>query len=136
MGRATIVLTNDATRRRALEWVKKAPYGTRIDFKAHKRTIPQNSRLWAMLSDIARQVPHHGRKYTPDIWKCIFMDAALGKRTQYVPTLDGESVVPLGYHSSDLSIEEMSDLQAFISAWCAENDIELDYPEDIDAARG
>lgn len=125
MGRALLVLSTDAIRRKACEWIRKAPDGTRVEFKASKRTLPQNDRMWACLTDIAQQCEHMGRKYDANVWKHIFMDAALGRKTNYVPSLNGESVVPLGYHSSDLSKEEMSDLMEFISAWCAENDVTL-----------
>ena len=49
MSRALIVLRRDEDRARARLWVEKAPPGTRLEFKAAKRSLPQNDRLWALL---------------------------------------------------------------------------------------
>jgi hypothetical protein len=100
----------------------KAPEKTRVDFKAPKRTLPQNSRLWAMLTDIAQQATHMGRKYTPDQWKVLFMHAC-GREVQFLPSLDGSTFIPWGQSSSDLSKEEMAQLIEFMFAWGAEHGI-------------
>lgn len=120
MTRALLVLNNELDRRRATSWVQKAPVGTRVEFKASKRTIPQNDRMYAMLSDIATQKEHNGRKYTPDQWKVIFM-AACGREVQFIPGLDGKTFLPWGQSSSDLSKQEMTDLIEFMLAWGADN---------------
>jgi hypothetical protein len=46
-----------------------------VEFKAPKRSLPQNDRMWAMLTDVATQLPWHGIKLSPDDWKLIFLDA-------------------------------------------------------------
>jgi len=122
MGRALIVLWGAGDRERAANWVAKAPQGTRVEFKAHKRTLPQNDRMWAMLTDISTQAEHAGRHYTPDAWKVLFMHAC-GREVQFLPALDGATFVPWGHHSSDLSKEEMSELIEFMHAWGAEHGI-------------
>lgn len=122
MSRAMIVINGASDRERASLWAKKAPTGTRIEFKAYKRSLDQNSKMWAMLTDVAQQKTHMGRKYTPDQWKILFLHAC-GREVQFLPALDGTSFVPWGQSSSDLSKEEMSDLIEFIRAWGAENDI-------------
>lgn len=109
-------------RLRARAWVNNCPPGTRIEFKAPRRTVDQNDRLWAMLSDIAKQKPD-GRDFDTDVWKCLFM-AAWRKEMKVYPSLDGKSLVPI-YRSSDLSKAEMVELQDFIEAWCAENNVTL-----------
>ena len=63
-------------------------------------------------------------KYDADQWKCIFMKA-MGKDVQFLPTLDGTQFFPTGFRSSDLSVQEMSDLQTFMESWAAEQGIEL-----------
>ncbi len=122
MTRYLLQLRSDLDRQRAQKAIWQAPAGTRVELKAAKRTLPQNDRMWAMLSDIAMQKEHHGRKYTPEAWKVIFMHA-LGRETQFVPALDGADPVPLGLSSSDLSKQEMSDLIDLIAAWGAENGV-------------
>jgi hypothetical protein len=122
MSRHLLALYGAADRERAARYIAKAPSGTRVEFKAAKRTLPQNDRMWAMLTDIAAQKEHGGRKYTPDEWKVLFMHAC-GRETQFAPALNGNGFLPLGYRSSDLSKQEMSDLIEFMFAWGAENGV-------------
>lgn len=127
MGRALLVILDDQDRQKAQQWARKAPTGTRIEFKSSKRTLPQNDRMWAMLSDVATQKEHHGRKYTTNEWKVLFMHA-LGKEMDFMPGLDGKSFFPVGYSSSDLSVDEMSDLIEFMFSWGAENGVTFHEP--------
>lgn len=122
MSRHLIPLNSSADKARAARYIAQAPFGSRVEIKAAKRTLPQNDRMWAMLSDIAAQKEHCGRKYTPDQWKVLFM-AACGKEMQFVPTLNGNSFMPLGYRSSELTKQEMSDMIEFMFAWGAENGV-------------
>jgi hypothetical protein len=120
--RAQLVLTGRSIRERAHEWINKAPTGTRVDFKAPKRSLDQNNRLWAMLTDIAVQKVHAGRRFTTDEWKVLFMHAC-GRQVQFLPALDGGAFVPYGQSSSDLSVAEMTDLIEFMFQWGAENGV-------------
>ena len=120
--RATLILVNDAVREKAAHWARKLPDGTRVDFKGPQRTLDQNSRLWAMLGDVATQVEHCGRRYTPDAWKVLFLHA-IGREVQFLPALDGTTFIPFGQSSSDLSKAEMSDLMEFIACFAAERGV-------------
>lgn len=120
--RKVFYLANEAVRARVCEFVKSAPEGYRVEIKEQKRSLDQNSRLWAMLTDVSLQATHSGRKYEPEIWKCIFMHA-LGREVKFIPSLEGDSVIPLTYRSSDLSKSEMSELIEFMMAWGTENGV-------------
>lgn len=122
MARALITVLGKIDRSRAAHWAAQAPIGTRIEFKEPKRSIPQNDRMWAMLTDIATQKEHAGRKYTPDQWKVLFMHAC-GREVQFVPALDNSTFIPWGQSSSDLSKQEMTDLIEFMFQWGAENGV-------------
>lgn len=122
MSRAAIILTNEETRERAVKWVRGVPSGTRLEIKAPKRSIPQNDRMWAMLTDIARQVSYHGLRLSPEDFKLLFLDA-LKREVRMVPNLDGNGFVSLGRSSSDLSKAEFSDLFEVIEAWAAANGV-------------
>ncbi len=130
MSRALLTIVCDDDRRRASNWASKAPVGTRIEYKAPKRTLPQNDRLWAMLTDVATQKTHCGRKYTPSHWKILFMHAC-GREVQFIPSLDNSTFIPWGQSSSDLSKEEMTNLIEFIFAWGAENSVTFHEPEQV-----
>lgn len=122
MSRATIIVNSDADRRRAAAWSMQAPPGCRIEFKESKRTMPQNSRLWAMLTDVACQVRWHGMKLSADDWRLIFLDA-LKREMRMVPNIDGNGFVNLGRSSSDLSKQEMSDLMELIEMFGAQHGV-------------
>jgi hypothetical protein len=122
ISRHLITLWNESDRARARKYIEQAPVGTRVEVKALKRSLPQNDLMWAMLTDIAAQKDHNGRKYTPDQWKVIFL-AAIGREVQFIPSLDGKTFIPWGQSSSDLSKSEMRDLIEFIMAWGAENGV-------------
>jgi hypothetical protein len=122
MSRALLVLTDSRERGKAAAWIANAPAGTRVEFKGPKRTLPQNDRMWAMLTEVATQLPWHGIKLTPDDWKLVFLDA-LRREVRMVPNIDGNGFVNLGRSSSDLSKEEMGDLMELIAAFGAQHGV-------------
>jgi hypothetical protein len=79
--------------------------------------------MWAMLTDIALQLPWHGQKLTPDSWKLIFLNA-LKREARLVPNIDGDGFVNIsGTSSSDLSKSEMSDLMEIIAEFGARHGV-------------
>lgn len=122
MTRAVIVLNDEQERGRAKRWAAQLPAGTRVEFKAPKRSLPQNDRMWAMLTDIATQLPWHGIKLSPDDWKLLFLDS-LKRELRMVPNLDGNGFVNLGRSSSDLSKAEMTDLIDLIGMFGANHGV-------------
>lgn len=127
MSRALITLTGKADAERAMRWVSQAPVGTRLEFKAPRRTLPQNDRMWAMLTEIAAQLPWHGVKLSPEDWKLVFLDA-LKRELRMVPNIDSTGFVNLGRSSSDLSTQEMSDLMELIHAFGAQHNVAFKDP--------
>lgn len=127
MSRAVVVVKHSADRSLIARWADQVPEGTRVEFKKPKRSLPQNDRMWAMLTDVAQQKQHAGRKYTPDQWKVLFMHAC-GREVQFIPALDNTTFIPWGQSSSDLSVEEMTALIEFMFAWGAENGVKFHEP--------
>lgn len=122
MSRATIILNNSADRAMAMRWLAQAPEGTRLEFKAAKRSVDQNSRMWAMLTDVATQLDWHGQRLRADDWKLVFLDG-LHREVRIVPNIEGTGFVNLGRSSSDLSKQEMSDLMELIASFGAEHGV-------------
>ena len=125
MSRALLRIDGPVTRARAADLLARVPNGTRVEFKGSRRTLGQNDKLWAMLTDIARQKlwpPDTGLKLVPNDWKLIFLDA-LRREVRVVPNLDGTGFVNLGQSSSDLSKEEMGELLELITAWGTQNGV-------------
>lgn len=125
--RADIVLRDGADRALARRWLDQAKPGSRITFKGPQRNLDQNSRMWAMLTDIARQCRLNERRWTIDQWKVIFLEA-MGRETQFIPSLEGR-FIPYGQSSSDLSVGEMSDLIESMFAFGAEQTPSVEWSD-------
>lgn len=132
MSRAVVILGPESRRRQAADWCWKAPAGTAVEFKESKRTTEQNSRLWAMLTDVARQVewPAGSKmKLSADDWKLIFM-AALNQEMRLVPNISMTGYVNLGSSSSKLTKAEFGDLMTLIEEFGARHEVQFRDPAD------
>jgi len=104
------------------------------DSKAAIRSKEQNDKMWAMLTEISRQIVHgpdgyvcvsekswHGwEHYTPDEWKVLMMHA-MGQDLKLLPALPeaktGAGIVPYGGRSSHMTVGQMNELIEFIQYW-------------------
>lgn len=120
MGKAVVIIKDERDRIQAAHWASKAPENTRITFARSKRTLPQNDRMWAMLTEVSAQVEWYGEHLSPEDWKTVFT-AALRKE-RVVPGINGGFVV-LGQRTSDMTKEELSDLMELISAFAAQRGV-------------
>lgn len=130
MATATLILTGRDTRERAKRWIDQAPSRTVVTFRGVKRSIPQNSRLWAMLTDVARQAEWAGKRRTAEEWKDLFTGAvkAAAGGLEAVPGLEGGFMI-LGLRTSEMSVEEMRELQDYIEAWGAQHGVQFSGEE-------
>jgi hypothetical protein len=108
MNGQTVILAGPSQRDLAQRLIQRAPPGAVVNIKEAKRTTEQNSKLWAMLSDISRAKPE-GRCWVPETWKCAFMQS-LGHQCQFAEGLDGSGPFPIGFKTSRLSKAQMADL--------------------------
>jgi len=131
MSRIAFCLVSDRIKARAIEAIRSAPPGARVEIKAPKRTLPQNDRMWAMLTDLSQQLAWHGQRLTADDWKVVLL-AGLKQEMRLVPNINGNGFVQLGRSSSDLSVEEMSQLMDLIEAFGAQHGVEFHAPERTD----
>ena len=109
-----IILAGPRQRERAKTIVAAAPEGYVVSVREPTRSLDQNARLWAMLTDISKAMPD-GRRHTPDDWKAIFMNAA-GWEVQFLDGLDRRPF-PSGFKSSRMTVRQMADLITFIAAY-------------------
>lgn len=122
----TIILGGNRTIAHRL--VDVAPRGAVLNIKPPRRTLPQNDKLWAMLSDVSRAKPE-GRELTPDVWKSLFLHA-LDHAQRFEMALDGKGMVPVGFRSSRLTKEQFSDLIEVIREYGARHGVEWSEPQD------
>lgn len=97
-----------------------------LTVRSATRSTDQNARMWAMLTDIANQVDWYGKKLSKEHWKDM-ITAAL-KKQEVVPGIDGGFVV-IGARTSEMTIQEMSDVIAFADAFGAEHGVRFTAPE-------
>lgn len=120
MPRAVLVLSSPEIRAKASNWIAKAPDRTRVTFQSPTRSLPQNSLLWARLTEVAEKVEWYGQRLSADDWKCVFT-AAL-RKARVVPGLDGGFVV-LGLSTSSMSKDELTALLDLVDAFAAERGV-------------
>ncbi len=89
-----------------------------IEVRPETRTLAQNAKMWAMLTDISDQVIWHGQKLSPDDWKNVFTAALV--QQNLVPGIDG-GVVVLGQSTSKMTKAEINDLMELIYSFGANN---------------
>lgn len=120
----TIILRSTAERTLAKAWVDQMPTHSVVRYSKPKRSLPQNDRMWALLTEIAAQVTYHGVTLTPTDWKDVFT-ASLKRELRTVPTLDGRSIVLLGQRTSEMTVAEMTELIELIQAFAAEQGVKV-----------
>lgn len=128
MDRKTFVLWTKEDRQRAVQAVMFLTRGWRVEIKAPKRTLPQNDRMWAMLTDVSEQATWNGDVLTPTEWKDMFTAAvkiaADPHSVRAVQGLEG-GLMLLGLHTSDMSTAEMTELLDYIEAWGVQHGVEF-----------
>lgn len=123
MNGQTIILAGDPQRALAKRLIDLAPQGAVVNVKEAGRTLDQNARMWAMLSDVSRAKPE-GRTMTPDVWKSMFLHG-LDHTQRFELALDGQGMVPVGFRSSRLTKAQMSNLIEFIYEYGARHDVKF-----------
>lgn len=114
-------LVHEKARNNACKAVLTAPDGYVVKIMPSTRSLAQNAKLWAMLSDVSTQVEWHGRHLTPHDWKHMFSSQIL--RLEVVPNLDNTGFVVLGQSTSQMSVSQMSEMIELIYAFGAEHNV-------------
>jgi hypothetical protein len=126
--RMTFKLIHSAARHGAVEAIKRAPDGYVCEVRPAKRSLDQNARFHAMLSDIAKSGAEVcGKPRDLDDLKVLFVSAwraATKQPGEVVMGIEGEPV-QLRRSTTSLSVKEMADLITYVDAWAATRGIEL-----------
>lgn len=121
MSRATVIIHSKADRDKIATWARNVEFGTVVEFRQSRRTLDQNSLLWAILGEVAQQVEWYGQKLSSDDWKDMF--TASLRRARVVPGIDAGTFVPLGMRTSDMTKQEFGELIELIYAFGAERGV-------------
>ena len=125
MDRRVFVLSHSQARRNAALTCAQAPEGYVVSIAPPKRSSIQNARMWAMLGDIAAQVPWkvNGQEEFLDAedWKNI-LTASLREEQRTAEGYRG-GMVMLGRRTSRMTSRQMSQLIELMFALGAEHDV-------------
>lgn len=113
--RRTITIRDTVDRQCVATWARNVENGTIVEFRKKTRSNEQNAKLHAMLGEVADQVVWYGTKLLVEDWKNMF--TASMRKAQVVPGIDPGTVVPLGIHTSTMTVDEMSNMIELIYAF-------------------
>lgn len=122
----TVILHGPSQRAYAKRMIDIAPANAVMQVKPANRSNDQNSKMWAMLSDVSRAKPE-GRHWTPETWKAAFMHL-LGHHVRFCEGLDNSGPFPLGFSSSKLTVPQMADLITCIQEYGDRHGVEWSEP--------
>lgn len=89
------------------------------------RSMEQNAKLHAMLTDIAAQQVFNGKKLNVEQWKMLFVSGhaiATGGQAEMAIGLENE-VVNLRESTAKMSVARCASLIEYIQAWAAEHGV-------------
>lgn len=121
----TVILRGDIQRHLAKKLIDAAPVDAVVNIQQAKRTLDQNAKMWAMLSDVCRAKPE-GRIATAEVWKALFMHAC-GHASQFEMGLNGQPF-PVGFRTSRLNKAEMGELIETIYEYGARHGVRWSEP--------
>jgi hypothetical protein len=93
-----------------------------------QRSTDQNSKLHALLQDIAEQKQWAGQWLDVEDWKRLMTAAwerANGRQARMFPSLDGNGIDMVYQRTSRMNKQEMIDLIEYATAWAVQNDVRL-----------
>ena len=102
-----ICLDSDIERAKAKRWIDKAPDGWCVTFEEESRSLIQNSKFHAMITDIARHFNwiYAGEKRSLLCWKRVLVNQfyqEINVDSEIVPSWDGKRVVIVNDTTSDM----------------------------------
>ena len=118
-------LVNGKVKGNLISFIRSLPTDSKnplvVSIQEMTRTLEQNARMWATLTDISEQVGWHSLKLTPEEWKHVFTATLKGQKT--VPNLDGTGFIILGQSTRAMSKKEFSNLLELAYAFGAEQGV-------------
>ena len=115
-------LANVQARQSACREVMQAPDGYVVRISEPTRSLEQNAKLHALLSEVAQSEKWAGKHRDIDTWKrlltCAWMRAR-GDSAEIIPAVDGHGFDVLYRRTSTLSVKEMIEFIDYIESWVA-----------------
>jgi hypothetical protein len=93
-----------------------------------ERSVEQNSKLHALLTDISTQKQWAGKWLDVEAWKRLLVAAwerAEGRSAEFYPALDGVGFDVVWRRTSRMNKQEMIELIEYATAWAVQNDVKI-----------
>jgi hypothetical protein len=127
MDKLYFVLNHHTARKNAAQACFTVPDGYVVEIRPKTRTLEQNSKMWPMLDDVARQVEWYGYWLTDEEWKDFF--SAIIMKQKVVPNMDKSGFIAVGGRTSKMGKQTFSDLIALMYEFGADHDVIWSEPE-------
>ena len=129
MNKKQFFLRSNQVRLNCIEFIKELPTDDKkplvVKIQPMTRSLEQNSKLHALLSDISKQCEFNGQNI--DTWKMIMVSAhkiATGGKAEMVIGLEGE-VINLRESTAQMSVQRLASLIEYTTAWGVENGVKF-----------
>ncbi len=119
-------IVNSQVQQNAINAIKAIGFDSNmmIEIKKRTRTLDQNAKMWAMLTDLEQQAPEYfGIKMTKEKYKDLFTGSLSGY--DFVPAVGGHGMIGIGGSSSKLTTAQMADLISMIEMFGAEKGVKF-----------
>jgi hypothetical protein len=126
--RKYFILAHDTARANAKTAIAESPDGYAVEIKPITRSLSQNAKLHALITDIAKTLEWAGAKRDVETWKRLLTAAwlrARGEPIEMLPALDGHGVDIVFRKTSELTVNEMIELIEYIQSWAIGNGIDV-----------
>ena len=120
-------LTGEVAKKAACREILAAPDGYIVRLTPETRSLDQNSKLHAMLTDISKQAKYLNAPRDVEFWKGLFVSGwqiATGEKPEIVPGLEGE-FINIRESTTTLGIRRMASLIEYVQAWAAMNEVQM-----------
>ena len=121
--RRTVFLVSKQARQRAHALIDAAPEGFVMRLSEPTRTETQNRKLWPSIAELQRQLPDLAKFSANDI-KLRLLNA-LGAEMRFLPELEGQGLFPVGFRSSELTVEQFSALLDLIHVYGSKRGVQF-----------
>jgi hypothetical protein len=131
MDKKQFFLRSNQVRLNCLEFIRELQTDDKnplvVKIQPMTRSLEQNAKLHAMLSDISKQCEFNGKKRNIDTWKVIMVSAhkiATGEKAEMAIGLEGE-VINLRESTAQMSVKRLASLIEYVQAWGVENGVKF-----------
>ena len=128
---STYFITSNAVKDNCINFIKDLQVDSKkplsVIIKPKTRSIEQNAKLHALISEIAKQKTYIGKHRSILTWKAIFVSGhniASGNNVEMGVGLEGE-VLNLRESTASMSVKRMISLIEYIQAWAIQNGVML-----------